>query len=207
MAASLTVSTSGSMSAGANVQRCSSQHQTLSLCSPGRGESWPPHSVARAAVPTFLGNGLQQASLHTNTSPFPSDCLACGANVIYKHTGRFASRRLLTRLHTEVKCQSLGAESASGSPQSGGDKSPAEPGNLQIGTPIVIVEAPPFIKSAEPMPMLRENKGQIKVGDVGRIMDRRPKGVWAVRFTTGAFLVDRKYFQWIGVTDFRIEQA
>lgn len=30
---------------------------------------------------------------------------------------------------------------------------------------------------------------------VGRIMDRRPKDTWAVRFAVGAYLIDRKYFE------------
>ncbi|GAQ80569.1 Chlororespiratory reduction 41 [Klebsormidium nitens] len=99
-----------------------------------------------------------------------------------------------------VTSQALGVEGESNQPQSdGGSKSSAAPSSLQIGNPIVIIEAPPFVKSAEPMPMLRENKGQIKEGDVGRIMDRRPKGVWAIRFTNGAFLVDRKYFKELGM--------
>eukprot|EP00271_Cylindrocystis_brebissonii_P022239 TRINITY_DN8476_c0_g1_i1.p1 TRINITY_DN8476_c0_g1~~TRINITY_DN8476_c0_g1_i1.p1 ORF type:complete len:236 (+),score=14.16 TRINITY_DN8476_c0_g1_i1:270-977(+) len=66
---------------------------------------------------------------------------------------------------------------------------------LEMGSPIVIVEEPPYVKTAEPMPMMRPNEGVIKVGDVGRILDRRPKGTWAIRFAIGAYLVDRKYFQ------------
>jgi hypothetical protein len=28
-----------------------------------------------------------------------------------------------------------------------------------------------------------------------RIIDRRPKDTWAVRFAVGAYLIDRKYFE------------
>jgi Protein of unknown function (DUF3148) len=39
---------------------------------------------------------------------------------------------------------------------------------LKIGSPIVIIEAPPVVKTATPMPSLRANTGQVKAGDVGR---------------------------------------
>ncbi|KAL3689763.1 hypothetical protein R1sor_016072 [Riccia sorocarpa] len=67
--------------------------------------------------------------------------------------------------------------------------------NLAIGSPVVVVEAPPLLKTAEPMPMMRPNKGLIKVGEAGRVIDRKPKDVWAVRFVAGAYLIDGKYFE------------
>jgi hypothetical protein len=66
---------------------------------------------------------------------------------------------------------------------------------LKIGSPVVVTQAPPLLKTAEPMPMMRPNNGLINVGDAGRIMDRRPKDTWAVRFAVGAYLIDRKYFE------------
>lgn len=93
--------------------------------------------------------------LATNTPLYPAfspaDCLSRSKSV-----------------HSITKCRALDSESNSGLSDSGGVKPPLAPGSLQIGTPIVITEAPPFVKSADPMPMLRENKGQIKEGDVGR---------------------------------------
>ncbi|KAJ7528102.1 hypothetical protein O6H91_16G084300 [Diphasiastrum complanatum] len=71
--------------------------------------------------------------------------------------------------------------------------------DLKVGSPIVIIEAPPLLKTAEPMPMMRQNVGLIKPGDAGRIIDRRPKNVWAVRFAIGAYLIDRKYFKLLDV--------
>lgn len=70
-----------------------------------------------------------------------------------------------------------------------------EQSNPSKGDAVIIVEDPPFVKTAEPMPMLKPNSGIIQRGDVGRILDSRPKGVWAVRFASGAYLVDRKYFE------------
>ncbi|CAM6089065.1 unnamed protein product [Calypogeia fissa] len=66
---------------------------------------------------------------------------------------------------------------------------------LVSGSPIVIVEAPEMLKTAEPMPMMRPNRGLIKPGDAGRVIDRRPKDLWAVRFAVGAYLVERKCFK------------
>ncbi len=39
---------------------------------------------------------------------------------------------------------------------------------LEVGSPVVIIEAPPMLKTAEPMPMTRPNTGIIKPGDTGR---------------------------------------
>jgi hypothetical protein len=39
---------------------------------------------------------------------------------------------------------------------------------LEVGSPVVIIEAPPMLKTAEPMPMIRPNTGIIKPGDAGR---------------------------------------
>eukprot|EP01018_Ginkgo_biloba_P022786 Gb_04354 [translate_table: standard] len=72
-----------------------------------------------------------------------------------------------------------------------------EEGSVELvaGSPIVVVEAPTMLKTAEPMPMMRVNSGLIKPGDVGRIISRKPKDVWAVRLSIGAYLIDRKYFK------------
>ncbi|KAM0010480.1 hypothetical protein Hdeb2414_s0074g00774891 [Helianthus debilis subsp. tardiflorus] len=67
--------------------------------------------------------------------------------------------------------------------------------SLQIGSPIIIVEAPKMLKTAASVPCLRVNSGLVKAGDVGRIMSRKPKDVWAVRLTIGTYLIDGKYFK------------
>ncbi|KAL6902239.1 hypothetical protein ACP4OV_005115 [Aristida adscensionis] len=66
---------------------------------------------------------------------------------------------------------------------------------LKIGSPIVILEAPAMLKTAASVPSLRYNSGQVKAGDVGRIVARKPKDVWAVRLAVGAYLLDGKYFR------------
>uniref|UniRef100_A0A7N0VCZ0 Chlororespiratory reduction 42 n=1 Tax=Kalanchoe fedtschenkoi TaxID=63787 RepID=A0A7N0VCZ0_KALFE len=88
---------------------------------------------------------------------------------------------------------------------SSGDN-PAEPAakgtnKLEIGSPIIVTEAPKWIKTATAMTSLRVNSGHINAGDVGRIMSRKPKDVWAVRFQIGTYLIDGKYFEALVLDD------
>nr|AKH05239.1 chlororespiratory reduction 42 [Habenaria pantlingiana] len=83
-----------------------------------------------------------------------------------------------------IRCQSLPTPATEGSRD-----------GLQIGSPVVLVEAPPTLKTAVPMPSLRVNNGQVKAGDVGRIVSRKPKDVWAVRLAIGTYLIDGKHFR------------
>ncbi|RLN40834.1 uncharacterized protein C2845_PM01G13490 [Panicum miliaceum] len=66
---------------------------------------------------------------------------------------------------------------------------------LRVGSPIVVVEVPVMLKTAASVPSLRYNSGQVKAGDVGRIMARKPKDVWAVRLAVGTYLLDGKFFR------------
>ncbi|CAJ1964525.1 unnamed protein product [Sphenostylis stenocarpa] len=72
---------------------------------------------------------------------------------------------------------------------------PEKGSKLEIGSPIIFIEAPKMIKTAANMPSLRVNTGQVKAGDVGRIVSRKPKDVWVVRLRIGTYLVDGKYFK------------
>lgn len=45
---------------------------------------------------------------------------------------------------------------------------PEKPSKLEIGSPIIFIEAPKIIKTAATMPCLRVNSGLVKPGDVGR---------------------------------------
>ncbi|XP_073104904.1 protein CHLORORESPIRATORY REDUCTION 42, chloroplastic [Elaeis guineensis] len=67
--------------------------------------------------------------------------------------------------------------------------------DLRIGSPIIVVEAPPMLKTASSIPTLRANSGLVKPGDVGRIVARKPKDVWAVRLAIGTYLLDGKHFK------------
>ncbi|KAF8398038.1 hypothetical protein HHK36_016964 [Tetracentron sinense] len=74
-------------------------------------------------------------------------------------------------------------------------ESSARNSRLEIGSPIVVVEAPASVKTAASVPCLMVNTGLIKPGDVGRIVARKPKDVWAVRLNIGTYLIDGKYFR------------
>ncbi|XP_072951781.1 protein CHLORORESPIRATORY REDUCTION 42, chloroplastic [Typha angustifolia] len=72
---------------------------------------------------------------------------------------------------------------------------------LKVGSPIVVIEAPPTLKTASQMPSLRVNAGLVKPGDVGRIVARKPKDVWAVRLAIGTYLIDGKHFKPLDVDE------
>ncbi len=65
---------------------------------------------------------------------------------------------------------------------------------FSIGDKVKLIESPPYIKTAEPMPMLRP-PNVVKVGEEGTILDRHPKDYWAVRFKNGAFLLESRYLE------------
>ena len=54
---------------------------------------------------------------------------------------------------------------------SGSGVSPAQRGKvspLGVGSPVVLTVEPPYLKTAEPMPMMKANDGILKVGHAGR---------------------------------------
>lgn len=63
-----------------------------------------------------------------------------------------------------------------------------------IGSKVRLVALPPYVKTAEPMPMLRPSD-VIHIGEEGIVIDRRPGGYWGIRFTRGAFLLDSQYIE------------
>lgn len=63
-----------------------------------------------------------------------------------------------------------------------------------VGSKVRVVALPPYIKTADPMPMLRP-PDVIHLGEEGIVLDRRPGGYWGVRFTQGAFLIDSQYIE------------
>lgn len=65
-----------------------------------------------------------------------------------------------------------------------------------VGDRVRIVALPPYLKTAEPMPMLRP-PNVVELGEEGVVLDRRPGGYWGVRFTRGTFLMDSQYIEGI----------
>ena len=60
---------------------------------------------------------------------------------------------------------------------------------LQVGDRVRLTASLPYIKTADPMPMLRP-PNVVAVGEEGTVMDYRPGGSWGVRFSKGIFLMD-----------------
>lgn len=66
--------------------------------------------------------------------------------------------------------------------------------NISVGDIVRVTERPPYLKTAEPMPMLRSAE-LIQVGEEGRVLSRKPAGYFGIRFANGSFLVDGKYLE------------
>ena len=66
--------------------------------------------------------------------------------------------------------------------------------SFKVGDRVKILALPSYIKTAEPMPMLRP-PNLLTIGEQGTIMDRRPGGYYGIRFTQGAFLLESQYIQ------------
>ncbi|KAF9625850.1 hypothetical protein IFM89_027461 [Coptis chinensis] len=66
---------------------------------------------------------------------------------------------------------------------------------LKIGSAIIVVDAPKTIKTAASISCLKVNADLVKTGDVGRIVARKPKDVWAVQLAIGTYLIDGKHFR------------
>ena len=65
---------------------------------------------------------------------------------------------------------------------------------MKAGDRVKLVALPPFVKTADPMPMLR-SPDMIEIGEEGIIVDRRPGGYWGVKFSNGSFLLDSQYLE------------
>jgi hypothetical protein len=65
---------------------------------------------------------------------------------------------------------------------------------IKIGDRIRITKLPPYLKTADPMPMLRP-ANMLTVGEEGIIIKTNPGGYWSIRFTQGAYLLEQKYFE------------
>jgi hypothetical protein len=65
---------------------------------------------------------------------------------------------------------------------------------ITVGDRVRVVTLPAYIKTAEPMPMLRP-PDVLEIGEEGIVMDRRPGGYWGIRFSKGAFLLEGHYLE------------
>jgi hypothetical protein len=65
---------------------------------------------------------------------------------------------------------------------------------FNIGTTIRIVALPTYLKTADPMPMLRSSS-LLSIGDLGLIIDRKPGNYWVVKFDRSSFLLEDRYLE------------
>ena len=65
---------------------------------------------------------------------------------------------------------------------------------ITVGDKVRIVALPTYLKTAEPMPMLRP-PDLLKIGEEGMVLNRNPGGYWGIRFAKGAFLMESQYIE------------
>lgn len=63
-----------------------------------------------------------------------------------------------------------------------------------VGDRIRVIALPSYVKTAEPIPMLRP-PSVIAIGEEGTILSREPGEYWGIRFEKGAFLLENQYFE------------
>lgn len=66
--------------------------------------------------------------------------------------------------------------------------------SFQVGDRVKIATLPPYLKSAEPMPMLRP-PDLVELGEEGTVLLRKPGGYLGIRFSRGVFLIDPQYLE------------
>lgn len=81
------------------------------------------------------------------------------------------------------------------------DQTPMQPSadlagaqSLAVGDRVRVIELPPYVKTADSMPMLRPPH-VIKRGEEGIILERRSGSYWSVRLTKGVFLLESRYLE------------
>jgi hypothetical protein len=65
---------------------------------------------------------------------------------------------------------------------------------FNIGTTIKLVALPAYLKTAEPMPMLRP-PNLLEVGETGLITARKPGNYWVVKFDRASYLMEERYLE------------
>jgi len=63
-----------------------------------------------------------------------------------------------------------------------------------IGDRVRLAFLPNYVKTADPMPMLRPPT-VLQLGEDGMITGRQPGNYWVVRFSKGSFLLESRYLE------------
>lgn len=66
--------------------------------------------------------------------------------------------------------------------------------DITVGRKVRLIALPPYLKTADPMPMLRP-ADTLTVGEEGLVLDLRPGGYWGVKFARGTFLLEADYLE------------
>ena len=69
-----------------------------------------------------------------------------------------------------------------------------ESAQLVVGPRVRLLQAPPYLKSADAMPMLRP-PDLVDAGEEGEVVGLRAGETVAVRFRRGAFLLERRQLE------------
>jgi hypothetical protein len=65
---------------------------------------------------------------------------------------------------------------------------------FNIGTNVRVIALPAYLKTADPMPMLR-SPSCLELGAMGVILDRKPGNYWVVKFNRSSFLLEDRYLE------------
>ncbi len=65
---------------------------------------------------------------------------------------------------------------------------------FSVGDRVRLAARPPYIKTADTMPMLRP-PDVLPVGETGIITEARLADTWKIKFNRGSFLIDAKYIE------------
>jgi len=66
------------------------------------------------------------------------------------------------------------------------------PHSFAVGDRVQLAQRPPYLKTADPMPMLRP-WDVVPIATTGEVVEQRLADTWVVRFPQGSFLVDSPY--------------
>jgi hypothetical protein len=66
--------------------------------------------------------------------------------------------------------------------------------SFSVGDRVRLIELPAYVKTAEPMPMLRP-PSVLTLGEEGIILGQQPGNYWVVRLERGSFLLEAKYLE------------
>ena len=65
---------------------------------------------------------------------------------------------------------------------------------LSVGDRVRLIALPAFVKTADPMPMLRP-PSVLSIGLEGVVINQRPGDYWSIQFASGTFLLEQQYLE------------